>query len=608
MDQHIKDIETFLAGLHPYDTLDARTQTQISTLIRRLDIPPHSEIYRTGETLEGLYIVVSGTVEVRETGGNVLSVLGAGNSFGERGLLRNGRAVTSARSLDQETILYLLPAALFHTLLDDQPSFTRFYRRARPAETERKSLMSIRAGDLMGKGVVACAPEDTIQAAARRMRDQRVSSILVVRNDCLAGIVTTRDLTNKVLAEGRPADTTVAEILTKDPLTLGPDALGMDVLLMMLENGIGHVPIVDAGQPVGMLTQTDLTRYQAMTAASLVLEISHAEDVPAIAAAVAHIPELLAQLIGSGQRHQNVTRLITDVGDAATRRLLIMAEAQLGPAPVPYLWLACGSQGRQEQTGVSDQDNCLFLDDGATPADMAYFAQLAQFVSDGLDACGYYFCPGEMMATNPRWCQPVRVWRQYFRQWVDKPDPMAQMLASVMFDLRPIAGTRSLYEDLQEETLAYASANSIFVAHMIANSLKHTPPLSLFRGLSTIRSGAHKDSVDLKLNGVVPAVDLGRIYALQGRLTQVNTRARISAAAEAGIISESGGRDLLHAYDVIAGARLSHQARLVRMDKAPDNFMAPGGLSDLERSHLRDAFVVIKTMQSALGQGRSSVL
>ena len=143
---------------------------------------------------------------------------------------------------------------------------------------------------------------------------------------------------------------------------------------------------------------------------------------------------------------------------------------------------------------------------------------------------------------------------------------------------------------------------------MIANSLKHMPPLGLFRGLATIRSGEHKDSVDLKLNGVVPVVDLGRIYALQGRLVPVNTRGRLEAAARQGVVSKTGGKDLLDAYDAIATARLTHQAAQVRAGRKPDNFMSPGELSDFERSHLRDAFVVVKTMQSALGQGRASVL
>ncbi len=116
---------------------------------------------------------------------------------------------------------------------------------------------------------------------------------------------------------------------------------------------------------------------------------------------------------------------------------------------------------------MSDQDNCLILDDAVTEADRTgYFAELAKFVCDGLDTCGYIYCPpGDMMATNTKWCQPLAAWRGYFESWVNKPVPEAQMLASVMFDLRPpIGGHVGLFEDLQDQTLAMASKNSIFVA------------------------------------------------------------------------------------------------------------------------------------------------
>lgn len=246
------------------------------------------------------------------------------------------------------------------------------------------------------------------------------------------------------------------------------------------------------------------------------------------------------------------------------------------------------------------------LDDAVTPEDMGYFEKLADFVCDGLNECGYVYCPGDMMASNPRWRQPVRVWREYFAGWVQKPDPMAQMLASVMFDLRPIAGTVSLFENLQRETLEMASRNSIFVAHMVSNSLKHAPPLGLLRGFATIRSGEHKNRLDMKHNGVVPIVDLGRVYALQGRLTPANTMMRLKAAEKAGVISASGAGDLVDAYDLIAETRLLHQARQIREGEAPDNFVSPNLLSAFERNHLRDAFLVVRTMQSALAHGRAT--
>jgi CBS domain-containing protein len=224
---------------------------------------------------------------------------------------------------------------------------------------------------------------------------------------------------------------------------------------------------------------------------------------------------------------------------------------------------------------------------------------MARYVSDGLNAAGYFYCPGDMMATATRWCQPVRVWKGYFNKWIAQPDNEAQMLASVMFDLRPIAGDVSLFEGAQEETLKKARANSIFRAHMVGNSLKHQPPLGLFRGFATIRSGEHKDTIDMKHAGVVPVVDLGRVYALMGGLTMVNTRDRLVAGQEAGVVSASGAKDLIDAFDLIASIRLEHQAKMIREGRKPDNFLAPSSLSELERNHLKDAFVVVKTMQSA---------
>ena len=605
MDQSIETIIAFLETVHPYDSLPRDELARVAGSFSRRDYAAGEEIYHAGEPLRGLYLIKRGSVEVLEPAGGLVSLLGPRNSFGERGLMRDGAAVTTARAAEASVIL-LLPTGQFRSLIATVPAFERFFHRGRPAETRETDLTTRKVADLMARSPVTVNTTDSVRRAAEIMRNAHVSSLGVLDGEAFVGIITTRDLAHRVLAAGLSPETPVAQVMTRDPVALSPQSLGSDILHMMLERRIGHLPVVEDGRLTGMITQTDLVRFQAVSSAQLVRDGAVAGTVEDLAAVTARIPRLLSQLVGGNSPHEVTTRLITDVADTVTRRLIALAEADLGPAPVPYLWLACGSQGRQEQTGVSDQDNCLFIDDAATDDDMRYFAALARRVSDGLDRCGYVFCPGDMMATNPQWCQRMAVWRDYFRRWVAVPDPMAQMLASVMFDLRPIGGAVSLFRDLQEETLAMASRNSIFVAHMIANSLKHTPPLGLLRGFATIRSGEHKNHIDLKLNGVVPVTDLGRVYALIGQIGQVNTRARLVAAGEAGVISASGARDLVDAYDLIAETRLAHQSRRVREGLRPDNFMAPSDLSEFERSHLRDAFVVVRTMQSAVGQSRGA--
>ena len=596
----------FLGSVHPYDTLGADALAALVATCASDAVADGDTVFAVGDTVDALYVIVDGAVEITDATGVQLSLLGPRNSFGERALLRGGLSQRNAVSRGATTLIRM-PGAVLHGLIDAHAQVAQFFDRRRPAQADTPDLTVLPVDQLMTRDPVTCAPDATICTAAKLMAEHHISSVCIADAAAFRGIVTVRDMNARVVAGGADPARPVADIMTPDPVTLPPSALGMDVLHMMMERRIGHVPIVEAGQLRGIVTQTDLTRFQALSSADLVRRVAEAGDVATMARVTGEIPTLLAQLVGMGTRHEVITRLITDIADTVTRRLLTMAEAELGAPPVPYLWLACGSQGRREQTGVSDQDNCLILSDDVADADRPYFAELAQIVSDGLHACGYVYCPGDMMATNPRWCQPVRVWRGYFDGWIAKPNPEAQMLASVMFDLRPIGGDEALFADLQTDTLARAARNSIFVAHMVSNALKHAPPLGMLRGLATIRAGEHRNLLDLKHNGVVPVVDLGRVYALRGQLVQVNTRARIEAAMGAGGLSTTGGADLLDAYDLIATMRLEHQAAQVRAGQGPDNYLAPAALSDFERSHLRDAFVVVKMMQSAIGSGTGAL-
>lgn len=597
------EMSQFLASVHPYDSLADAVFASTTQACETMTLAGGDTIFAVGEKVENLYIIVTGEVEITDETGAQLSLLGARNSFGERALLNTGIARRTA-TVTAEATLIVLPAATLFELIEAQGAVAKFFDRRQSPRIDGLDLATLQVARLMTRDPVTCAPDTPIREAAALMDKRKISSICIGTRDQFKGIATLRDMNARVVVQGMDPAAAISGIMTTQPLTLPPEALVTDVLHLMVERGIGHVPIVQDGALLGIVTQTDLTRAQAKSSADLVGRVAKATTPREMAQATADIPQLLAQLVESGYRHEVITRLITDIADTATRRLLSLAIEKLGAPPVPYLWLACGSQGRQEQTAVSDQDNCLILSDDVTEADLPYFAALAKCVSDGLDACGYFYCPGDMMATHSRWCQPLHVWRSYFTGWIANPDPEAQMLASVMFDLRPIGGDSSLFADLQKQTLEAASKNSIFTAHMVSNSLKHQPPLGLLRGLATIRSGDHRNQLDLKHNGVVPVVDLGRIYTLQGRLPPVNTRARIDAGIEDGVVSRTGGADLLDAYDLIANLRLKHQADQIRAGQRPSNYLDPSALSDFERSHLRDAFVVVKTMQSAAGSGK----
>jgi CBS domain-containing protein len=264
--------------------------------------------------------------------------------------------------------------------------------------------------------------------------------------------------------------------------------------------------------------------------------------------------------------------------------------------------MAGGSQARREQSSHSDQDNALLIADHMKPQDDEYFAALAKIVNDGLNACGYVYCPGEVMASNPKWRQTLRIWRKYFNAWIEKPEPMALMLASVFFDLRPISDTEGMFPELQEFVLEACRSNRIFIAYMASNALKHRPPLGFFRNFVLISGGDHDKTLDIKHRGTVPIVDLARVYALSAGLPQINTIERLEEGAKVNAVSKSGSDNLIDALEFIGALRMKHQSRQLRDGEKADNYIHPDHLSRLERGHLKDAFSLINTMQESLGQ------
>ncbi|MDP3250733.1 MAG: putative nucleotidyltransferase substrate binding domain-containing protein [Hydrogenophaga sp.] len=334
-------------------------------------------------------------------------------------------------------------------------------------------------------------------------------------------------------------------------------------------------------------------------------DIQRESTVQGLRQVCARIPQLQQSLVESDVSAVTTGHVVTAITDAVTIRLLQLAEAQLGPAPVDFVWVAAGSQARCEQTARTDQDNCLVLDDRYEEARHgSYFEALAQFVCDGLNDCGYVHCPGMMMACNDAWRLPLHAWVERFAQWVSEPDPSALMHVCVFFDLRAIHGNTTLLDRLRANVLERTRGNTIFLAHMVSNALSRRPPLGLFNRLAPFRSGEHKGTIDLKLNGIVPIVDLARVHALALGHPAVNTHERLLGAGggAGGYMSERSARNLREALEFLASLRIRHQARQIAQGVPPDNFLDLMELSNAERSQLKEAFSVVQTLQTLLGQ------
>jgi len=370
-----------------------------------------------------------------------------------------------------------------------------------------------------------------------------------------------------------------------------------EALLSMTRNKIHHLPVMKGDEPIGILTTADVIRHLSTSPALIATDIYKANSVDALKKISAKLPELQLQLSLSSVTAKHIGEVFSSITDAITSRLLELAEELYGVAPVEYVWVAGGSQARNEQTSHSDQDNALIISDDLKSEDEEHFKKLANYVCDGLDACGYIYCPGDAMASNIQWRQPLKVWLGNFTHWINSPEPKALMLSSIFFDLRPVYGTFSLFEQLQDAVLKQTKNNEFFISHMVGNALTHQPPLGFFKSFVMVQDDKHKNTLDVKHRGVVPIVDIARVIALDNGIKATNTVERLDAAFECHALSAEMHGNLIDALEYIGSLRIRHQAKQIRAGLSPDNYLPPAELSGLEKNHLKDSFSIIKTMQ-----------
>jgi CBS domain-containing protein len=289
------------------------------------------------------------------------------------------------------------------------------------------------------------------------------------------------------------------------------------------------------------------------------------------------------------------------IGRAFTQRLLELAEQKLGPPPVPYCFLAAGSMARDEQLVVTDQDNALILDDRFEP-DLhdAYFAELATFVSDGLAACGFSYCKGGIMASNRQWRQPLRVWRDYFSQWIDRPNPQTLLNSSIFFDLDGVHGEVELAENLKELLAEKASNAPAFLAAMARNALNRTPPLGFFRTFVMETDGQQKHIINLKGRGTAPLTDLIRVHALACGSKAQNSLERLDAIAKTKLLQPEAINQLRYALEFLSLVRIRHQADALAQGLEPNNYIEPEKVSASDRHNLKEAFQILSNAQKFL--------
>lgn len=603
------DIAEFLRRHPPFDTLD---EEMLAAVAASAEIEFHAAgtpILESAEaTSEFAYVVRRGAVELR-IGDRILDVLGEGEMFGFASLLEEAPLGFVAGAAE-DTLVYRIPAAAIRPVLE-RPAAARFMVRAMNkgvrllAGTERAPVLSPagrKVRELTRAKPLVCPPATAVQDAARQMVDAGVTCAVVDLGDQL-GIVTDRDLRTRVVAAGAGPDTPLSDVMSAPAWTVAGDRTGTEALLEMLDHGVRHLPVLDPGRRlIGVLDDVDLMASERRAPFRLRAEIARSPDAAAVARATSELRDSVIALHDAELPAAAISRAIASIHDSATRRLIDLAHADLGPPPVPYTWLATGSFGRFEPFPSSDVDSALAWhgpndDEGLR----SWMRTIAERVLADLSASGFRSDTKGAVASSPLFARSIEAWEAAARTWVEDPDrDRGLMLLCVVVESDPVWGKTSAAEHLAR-AFTRSPNRSLLLKRLAEAALAVRPPTGFRRNLVLLWSGEGK-TLDIKLGGLLPIEALARWSGLAAGVGAASTRARLEASEAAGTLSSQDAAILQDAFELFCELRMEHQVEQLRSGARPDNLIDPKGLTPLTRTALKESFRAVARIQRGVAQ------
>lgn len=579
-----------------------------------------------GETrVDGLYIIQKGAAERYFEDHQVkilASVIGEGEMFGGISMLVNDMlAVRTLRTIE-DTTFFKLPHEIFFDLCRRHEAFSEYFTdafgrrmldrsyaaiiaKSTPGLAETLPLLNQPVAGICSRRLVSCPSSLSIQQAAERMSASSVSSIFVADADGEPiGIVTDNDLRTKVVAGGLDVQRPVAEIMSSPLACINENALISEALMAMMQGNLKHLAVTDAAERVvGVMTHHDVMAARGQSPLFIVREIATASNVGAIAQQRSRVPAMVQGLIRAGTPARHINRFVTAISDAVLKRSVELALEELGPAPARFAFMILGSEGRKEQTLKTDQDNALVYEDidpGPAAQVNDYFLRLGAAVCEMLDRCGYAFCSADVMARNPKLCQPLSVWKRRFSDWIHAAEAEDLLYASIFFDFRIGYGHYDLIGQLREHLMEALVGWSGFFRHLTQNALSYPPPLGFFRNFVVESKGEHRNKLDLK-RAMLPIVDYARIYALKHGVGETNTLERLQRLAQKGLMAPNDYNEIEQGYSFLMQLRLVRQVNAIVNEKAaPDNYVNPQDLSGIEQRLLKEIFIRVRNLQTRM--------
>lgn len=590
----------FLKASAPFDLLSDDELKSIASHANLIYLTEENKQTLVKENNSCLFLIQSGQFSIKDSDGPIRH-LSEGDYFGITGVVDNIDYAIEA-NVESPGLIYCLRCAEIEGAMDTV-AFANFFNSAKTdalqnqAVTDSNSMWLYKPlAEVISKAPVQADATTSIFEAAQRMSEHNVSSLLITADEALIGIVTDRDMRNRVVAQNTPYSDPVATIMTEDPARITQNRTMFDAMSIMSERNIHHLPVVDRfnGHPVGMLTTSDVVRHQRGNVLFVIGELSKAQNLYELTRASWQIPHYFSIHAKRPGDFDIAGKVLSQATDIMTRKLITFFKQNHGQAPVSYCWIVYGSQAREDQNMGSDQDNALLLAHRPNEAEAQYFAEMSDYVCQGLNKCGIKLCAGNIMASNPELRLSLDDAIEEAKRWVKQPTPKAIMHFNIFLDARATAGDTELFKRLQagREPLL---KQSLFLAALARHANEVSVPLSMFQKFVYEKGRKQTDSIDLKKSAVAIINNLVRLYALSSGLSMPSTLGRLANLPVSSGLSSKDADNLRDIWLFMNRLRWRHQLT----QKVSDNCVSMSELSSIEKHQLKAAFKAIDRAQQA---------
>lgn len=539
--------------------------------------------------------------------------LDAGSLFSIGSAFAN-RPVSTTYSAIDDCFCLLFPVESMRQLASQSKPFSEFLnnriwglleesraalRNSFASQALAEQSLESRLGDLVLKKPLTTSPDTPLREALTRIHEKKVGSILVIENErTILGILTRYDVLSRVTLCNLDLDTPISAVMSTGVKTLSVDDSAEMAGLLMSRFNIRHLPVLDRGELVGIISERDLFSLQRLSLSNISTAIRGTDELVHLKKCADDIRTFARNLLGQGVQARQLTSLISHLNDVLTERLIEIFAAKHRLNMTQFAWIALGSEGRGEQTIATDQDNALVFADTEPPSQRAVYLRFAREVNEALDACGYPLCKGNIMASNPELCLTQSEWLGRFARWIEQGNPTDLLNASIFFDLRALAGNAELLRPLKDYVRINAAAIPRFIKLLADNSLNIRVPLNWFGAIEPTEIHGQK-IIDLKLQGTAVIVDVARIYSLAHGIEAINTRERLAAVGRALKIPESTSAAWIAAFEFLQTQRLAVQIGEAAIHGNP-NAVDIEKLNAVDRSILKESLLQVRSLQQHL--------